>query len=385
MTTTRMSVARNAFTKLSKNLKFSLRSRKLNSLHLNPKSIMLNRRMFDIVTQESSASSSSSRRNHVSEFGQKRLIHDWVRMVLRIQLQFRYVRAKIAVESMLGHEDFDDMILNQNVRRIAMSSTTQTQIQEREIVRTAKVNGQVFILGEALVPYQDNHAAVADPLQCDHPNDELRLLGNKTAKSVYCRMCHRRWKRIDVNEFQMDFGEVPRDNHVLNYGKYMTWTYLEAYREDYDYCTWTLQTADMNSGTDHESTGALKHFAQYIFLKDSGELPRPTQQLMEARPEIRNAMRTGRNRRIQVQRERNVPGGLLFPGGATVTHLPDMERSGQDATSQEIPLSIPPSTTDRRRTIAEADTVHDVAGDVGMEAIGTDGWEFPLEPLPRSI
>ena len=37
MTTTRMSVARNAFTKLSKNLKSSLRNRKLNSLFLYTK------------------------------------------------------------------------------------------------------------------------------------------------------------------------------------------------------------------------------------------------------------------------------------------------------------------------------------------------------------
>ena len=130
--------------------------------------------------------------------------------------------------NMLGQESYDSMLRNEDVRR--MATTSMAQIQERKMVRTAKVNGKLFILGEDLVPYQGEHAATADPLHCDHPNDELRLLGNKTARSVYCRMCHRRWKRIDVNEFKTDFGEVPRDDHVLNFGMYMTWKYLEAYR-----------------------------------------------------------------------------------------------------------------------------------------------------------
>ena len=329
---------------------------------------MWNRRLYDIVTQESSsASSSSNRRTHVRKFETRRLEHDWVRIYYRIQLQLRFVRTRIILMNMLGHEGYDSMLRNEDVRR--MATTSMAQIQERKMVRTAKVNGKLFILGEDLVPYQGDHAATADPLQCDHPNDELRLLGNKTAKSVYCRMCHRRWKRIDVNEFKVDFGEVPRDDHVLNFGKYMTWKYLEAYREDPDYCTWILQTADLSRGTDHESTVALKHFAQYIFLKDSGQLPQVGQRLIDSRPEIREALQIDRNRRMQSRPVRNVP---------TVAHLPDMEGSLQD-----IPLSFS-STTDRRRTIAEVDTVHDAAGDAGMEPIGPDGWEFPREPLPRS-
>ena len=130
---------------------------------------MLNRRLYDIVTQESSsASSSSNRRNHVHKFDTRRLDHDWVRIYYRIQLQFRFVRARIALQSMLGREGYDDMIRNEDVRRMATNSMAQTQ--ERKMVRTAKVSGKLFILGEDLVPYQGDHAAVADPLQCDHPN-----------------------------------------------------------------------------------------------------------------------------------------------------------------------------------------------------------------------
>ena len=82
------------------------------------------------------------------------------------------------------------MLLNKDVRRMALTSTVQ--IQERKVLRTAKVNGKMFIIGEDLSPYKGEQAATADPWQCEHPNDELRIQGNKTQRSVYCRRCHRR-------------------------------------------------------------------------------------------------------------------------------------------------------------------------------------------------
>ena len=328
---------------------------------------MLNRRLFDIVTQDRS-SGSSNRRARVQQFTTKRLDWNWVRLYYRIQVLFRFIRQKLSLIAMIGQENYDNMLQNEDVRRMALTSTAQ--VRERKVLRTAKVNGHMFIIGEDLPLYQGEPAATADPWKCEHPNDELRIQGNKTTRSVYCRVCHRRWKRIDLEEFTVDFGETPRDDHTLNYGRYMSWKYLEVYREDHDYCTWTLQTADMNRGTCHESTVALKHFAQYIFLKDQGQLPRPGQPLLDSRPEIRNVLQIDRNRRMQARSVPNVP---------TVTHLPDMEGRLQD-----LPLSLS-STTDRRRTIAEANTAHDAAGDAGMELIGTEEWEFPREPFPPSI
>ena len=102
---------------------------------------------------------------------------------------------------------------------------------------------------------------------------------------------------------------------------------------------------------------ALKHFAQYIFLKDVGQLPKRGQTLLEARPEIHNVLRS---RRLQ---ERPVP--------VTVTHLPDMEGRLQD-----FPPNLD-STSDRRRTIADANNVHDATGDAEMGQSGQDGWVFP--------
>ena len=58
-------------------------------------------------------------------------------------------------------------------------------------------------------------------------------------------------------------------------------------------------------------------------------------------------------------------------------HLPEAEMRLED-----IPLHIPnqESTSDRRRTFAEASAAHDAVGDAAMVQIGQEAWEFPLEP-----
>ena len=76
------------------------------------------------------------------------------------------------------------MLQNEDVKRMATSSATQ--IQERRMLRTASVSGHQFIIGEDLPPFKGDPEATADPLACSHPNDELRIQGNKTVKAVYC-------------------------------------------------------------------------------------------------------------------------------------------------------------------------------------------------------
>ena len=183
-----------------------------------------------------------------------------------------------------------------------------------------------------------------------------------------------RWLRTDHENLEASLQEEPRDNSVLSYGRYCTWTYLEGYNNHPDYCTWTLQAVNFDRGSARESTRAMQHFARYLFMKNNGRAPRPGQDYLEG-----NAPRRTATAQPAASSRGRAPG---TSGGPMAVHLPEAEMRLED-----IPLHIPnqESTSDRRRTFAEASAAHDAVGDAAMVQIGQETWEFPREPSPPSF
>ena len=169
LTTTRLSVARNAFTRrvLRKTtLKCTLQNRITRLLPLPQKKTMWNRRLYNIVTQDSSSSSRTNRQGQPRKFLPERVIYDWKRLFYRAQVLLRYMRMTLGLKAMIGDEAFERLLKNDDLQRMA---TQEAERQERRTVRSAQIKGVRFIFGEVLPLYQGTPDATADPLTCEHP------------------------------------------------------------------------------------------------------------------------------------------------------------------------------------------------------------------------
>ena len=293
----------------------------------------------------------------------------WYRLAARIQVLFKFMRAAIGLRNMIGAENFKRLIGDEDLRRMA---NRETERQEAQVVRSAQIGNLRFIFGERLTPYQGKATPTTHPEQCEHPNEALRLQGNKFQHTVYCQRCHARWLRTDLQNLAADLQMDPRDDSTLSYGKYCTWTYLEVYQRDPGYCNWTLQTAELG-----EATPALRHFAAYLMTRLQGRAtpagrPQPAVQ----------APRRATTSQPSASSRGPAPGTPNVSGGPLTVHLPT-----EDTRFENIPLHIPntDSTSARRRTFAETSVVQDAGGDAAMVQIGQETWEFPQEPFPPSF
>ena len=367
LTITRLSVARSACSRPNRSLKFCLRSLRTSppTTHLK---IMFNRRLFNIVSQERDlerANSQQRPRQRTPEWAER----NWHRIFARIQVMFKFLKSAWALQSMIGEANFKRLMGDDDLKRMA---NRETQQREAQMVRSAMIGTVRFIFGERVTQYKGNPPPMLHPEQCNHPNEALKLQGNKVQRAVYCQRCHARWLRTDLQNLAADLQMDPRDDSTLSYGKYCTWTYLEVYQRDPGYCNWTLQTAELG-----EATPALRHFAAYLMTRLQGRAtpagrPQPAVQ----------APRRATTSQPSASSRGPAPGAPSVSSGPMTVHLPT-----EDTRFEDIPLHIPntDSTSARRRTFAETSVVQDAGGDEAMVQIGQETWEFPREPFPPSF
>ena len=149
---------------------------------------MFNRRLINIVSQDSSSSRTNVNpqrrpRQRTPEW----LKWQWERLFGRIQVLLRFTRAAIGLRSMIGPENFKKVLEDEDLQRMASREVERQQIRA---VRSAQIRNHRFIFGEMIAPYMGEPTATAHPETCEHPNEALRLQGNKYQKAVYCLLCH---------------------------------------------------------------------------------------------------------------------------------------------------------------------------------------------------
>ena len=105
---------------------------------------------------------------------------------------------------------------------------------------------------------------VIDAAMCEHPESSMKRGANDNRQSGggikwwTCERCKTRWERIPHQVIQAQQQETPTDHTVFLHGKYQGHTYQEVYNQDWEYCQWILQTADL------EAIPWASHFAQYL-------------------------------------------------------------------------------------------------------------------------
>ena len=326
--------------------------------------------MFDIVNRDCSSRSNQTPQLRPRQCAPEWCETQWSRLYGKIRVLIRFTRDAMCVKRMIGNENFKKMVLDENdLERMA---TQEHRRREERTPRLGAVHGKQFLFGTMLTPWKGQPDATADPLSCEHPDEALALSSNKYLRAVYCKKCHCRWSRTDLDQLENPdtMKEEPRDDHLILYGgTYLNWSYLEVYNYDPGYCQWTLRTANFQEGTMMESSARLRHFALYIYRKsNNGQDPiyGPNWKSVRAHPKAATAnIASSSNSRAP-----KAPGPLL------AVHLPDAERQG---------IPNPELTSDRHRTIAMISAAQDAAGDAVMSETGLDNWEFPQEPLPPSF
>ena len=233
LTTIQMSVARSACSSANKSLKSTSLNPQTSLPTTTYKKTMFNRRLISIVQSEGSNRSSAAVPRRARTRTPEWVRRQWDRVFAKIQIIFRFIRDALGVRAIVGEDNFKKFLQDSDINRMA---TQENDRQESRVVRSAVIRDTRFIFGEILPPYMGEPTATLQPDECDHPNEALQLLGNKYQKSVYCKRCHKRWRRTDLQNLQCDLRDEPRDDHVLSYGRFITWTYLEVYRNHPGYC-----------------------------------------------------------------------------------------------------------------------------------------------------
>ena len=190
----------------------------------------------------------------------------WKSLMIKVFLMFEFLAKRLKLILLLGENVFQ-MLCKASLPQIPMMETPEvagSNVEHLEVVIPLRViRGE--IVGDTLPPGEgetDKKYANTDPMECNHPVDQMRARANQHQEWWTCQQCLNRWERKKIRKI-IPIAKEPGDQEIVTFGKHKGMTFQQVYQTDRQYCCWAVKTMEAGDNRNPCSKGLLR-FARYV-------------------------------------------------------------------------------------------------------------------------